>query len=263
MSNIKDLTNQRFGRLTAVKRTDKKHSSSFLWLCKCDCGNEILVSTYFLTHGIRKSCGCLLGYDLKGKKFGRLTAISPTDKRKHNCVVWECLCDCGKTCNVRSDMLLSGDTKSCGCLHLETATKQAASGIWESNIEDGTNIKLIQSQKLYRNNTSGCKGVYWHRGTGMWVARIQFKGKTYSLGYRSDKNEAIKLRKEAELKYFGEYLNKRGEGIMATDTRFQVRDTQEELEKLDKAIRKLGYKDRADWYRDCKRQVIRQAESSK
>ena len=46
---------------------------------------------------------------------------------------------------------------------------------------------------------------------------------------------------------------------MATDTRFQVRDTQEELEKLDKAIKKLGYKDRADWYRDCKRQVIRQA----
>ena len=45
---------------------------------------------------------------------------------------------------------------------------------------------------------------------------------------------------------------------MATDTRLQVRDTQEELEKLDKAIKKLGYKDRADWYRDCKRQVIRQ-----
>ena len=39
----------------------------------------------------------------------------------------------------------------------------------------------------------------------------------------------------------------------------QVVDSQEELEKLDKAIRKLGYKDRADWYRDCKRQAIRQA----
>ena len=49
---------------------------------------------------------------------------------------------------------------------------------------------------------------------------------------------------------------------MAKDIRFQVRDTQEELEKLDKAIRKLGYKDRADWYRDCKRQAIRQAEGS-
>ena len=47
---------------------------------------------------------------------------------------------------------------------------------------------------------------------------------------------------------------------MAKDTRLQVRDTQEELEKLDKAIRRLGYKDRADWYRDMKRQAIRQAE---
>ena len=43
---------------------------------------------------------------------------------------------------------------------------------------------------------------------------------------------------------------------MAKDTRFQVRDTAEELEKLDKAIRKLGYKDRADWYRDMKRKTI-------
>ncbi len=47
---------------------------------------------------------------------------------------------------------------------------------------------------------------------------------------------------------------------MATDTRLQVRDTPEELGKLDKAIRKLGYKDRAYWYRDMKRQTIRQAE---
>ena len=44
-----------------------------------------------------------------------------------------------------------------------------------------------------------------------------------------------------------------------TDTRFQVRDTQEELEKLDEAIKKLGYKGRADWYRDMKRQTIKQA----
>ena len=50
---------------------------------------------------------------------------------------------------------------------------------------------------------------------------------------------------------------------MVKNPRFQVSDTVEELEKLDKAIRKLGYKDRADWYRDCKRQAIRQAESSK
>jgi metal-responsive CopG/Arc/MetJ family transcriptional regulator len=47
---------------------------------------------------------------------------------------------------------------------------------------------------------------------------------------------------------------------MATDTRLQVRDTVEELEKLDKAIKALGYKDRADWYRDMKRKTIRESE---
>jgi metal-responsive CopG/Arc/MetJ family transcriptional regulator len=46
---------------------------------------------------------------------------------------------------------------------------------------------------------------------------------------------------------------------MAENIRFQVRDTEQELEKLDKAIKTLGYKDRADWYRDMKRQAIRQA----
>ncbi len=45
------------------------------------------------------------------------------------------------------------------------------------------------------------------------------------------------------------------------EMKFTVRETQEELEKLDKAIKELGYKDRADWYRDMKRKTIK--ESSK
>lgn len=43
---------------------------------------------------------------------------------------------------------------------------------------------------------------------------------------------------------------------MVTNPRFQVRDSEEELKKLDEAIKKLGYKDRSDWYRDVKRKTI-------
>jgi metal-responsive CopG/Arc/MetJ family transcriptional regulator len=46
---------------------------------------------------------------------------------------------------------------------------------------------------------------------------------------------------------------------MADNTRFQVRDTEEELKKLDEAIKALGYKDRADWYRDMKRKTVKEA----
>ena len=55
---FKDLTGQRFGRLTAIKRAyvDKDHESH--WLCKCDCGNEVIVGIGCLNHGTTKSCGC-------------------------------------------------------------------------------------------------------------------------------------------------------------------------------------------------------------
>jgi len=43
---------------------------------------------------------------------------------------------------------------------------------------------------------------------------------------------------------------------MTPNPRFQVRDTEEQLKQLDKAIKKLNYKDRGDWYRDMKRKTI-------
>ena len=56
--------------------------------------------------------------DLTGQKFGRLTVIGlkDTDTRK---TFWVCQCDCGSVKEVRSDILLSGRVKSCGCLKSE------------------------------------------------------------------------------------------------------------------------------------------------
>ena len=60
--------------------------------------------------------------DLRGKQFGKLTAILPTDKRSFGKIVWECLCDCGNTCFVQSTKLSTGHTKSCGCWSKEKTT---------------------------------------------------------------------------------------------------------------------------------------------
>jgi len=56
---FKDLTNQKFGRLTAIKRVSPIGQKKVKWLCKCDCGNEVEVYTTYLTTGQTKSCGCL------------------------------------------------------------------------------------------------------------------------------------------------------------------------------------------------------------
>lgn len=62
---FKDLTGQRFGRLTVIKLYDGPDNRKFKttrWLCKCDCGNETVAETGNLMNGHTQSCGCLI-YD--------------------------------------------------------------------------------------------------------------------------------------------------------------------------------------------------------
>lgn len=57
---MKDITGLRFGKLVAIKPTEKRDNiGRIMWLCKCDCGNEVVVSGYCLRNGGTKSCGCL------------------------------------------------------------------------------------------------------------------------------------------------------------------------------------------------------------
>jgi len=52
---------------------------------------------------------------IDGKRFGKTTALSPTNKRKGGKVVWLCKCDCGKLHESIGSDLTNGSTKSCGC----------------------------------------------------------------------------------------------------------------------------------------------------
>lgn len=54
-----DITGERFGRLTAIKRVGKDKRNNVLWLCKCDCGNEVVRATSELKKRNNHSCGCL------------------------------------------------------------------------------------------------------------------------------------------------------------------------------------------------------------
>lgn len=56
--NAKDITGQRFGRLTAIGPVGK-NKKGVVWLCRCDCGNTVTPLTNHLASGNTKSCGCL------------------------------------------------------------------------------------------------------------------------------------------------------------------------------------------------------------
>jgi hypothetical protein len=64
-----DLTGQRFGILTVVKRSGTKDYMS-QWLCKCDCGQFHIVRINHLRGGQIKSCGCRSSRNRRGKDHG-------------------------------------------------------------------------------------------------------------------------------------------------------------------------------------------------
>lgn len=59
MLAFKDISGQRFGRLTAVEATDRRCGTNVVWLCKCDCGNMTEAAGFHLQSGTTQSCGCL------------------------------------------------------------------------------------------------------------------------------------------------------------------------------------------------------------
>lgn len=58
MGGFIDLSGSKFERLIVLKRMGTKHQSP-LWKCKCDCGNEVLVTTRSLKSKNTQSCGCI------------------------------------------------------------------------------------------------------------------------------------------------------------------------------------------------------------
>ena len=58
MPKALDLTNQKFGRLIAIKKLPSKNGKTY-WLCNCECGNQKEVQTSHLTNGLIQSCGCI------------------------------------------------------------------------------------------------------------------------------------------------------------------------------------------------------------
>lgn len=78
MGKFEDLTGQRFGYLTVIKKAGKNKSDKILWLCKCDCGKLKIIQGASLKNGRTKSCGCLRKKGARrthGFKYTRLYCI--------------------------------------------------------------------------------------------------------------------------------------------------------------------------------------------
>jgi hypothetical protein len=73
------------------------------------------------------------------------------------------------------------------------------------NLRCATDLENAQNAQTRSDNTSGVKGVNWHRKHQKWCARISVKGNRLHLGLFQDKAQAAKTYREAEKLYFGAF----------------------------------------------------------
>ena len=204
MAKPQNLVGRKFGRLTAVKDVGKNKWGNRLWLCHCDCGNEITVAATYLIKGEARSCGCLKkerdilqAEDLTGRKFGRLTVICRA-KNKKNRVMWLCKCDCGNKIIADPNHLKSGHTTSCGCVQRESNKKRIGD-------IDGSSIGIWETKKAHPSNRLGIRGV--SERNGKFIAHMRFKGKNVLYKTFDNLEDAIKARQDAVERYAKPYVN--------------------------------------------------------
>ena len=185
--NFKDISGQKFGRLTALERVGKEYPVK--WKCKCDCGNEVIVDGSHLRSGHTQSCGCILQEYIStlnqiaiecnttflktGEKYGKLTVIEYDNERsgKGNGSFHICSCDCGNIISVKTSSLINKRTMSCGC-------NNSKGEFLIANILKELNIPFV-SQKTFPDllgNNSALKFDFYLNNNNI---AIEFQGKQH------------------------------------------------------------------------------------
>ena len=99
--------------------------------------------------------------NLSNVRFGRLVVLEEVETRKNKQIQWKCLCDCGMKTEVSGCHLVTGHTRSCGCLVVEKASVKNV-----SHRMTGTRIYTTWSNMKARcyNKNHGEYSSYGGRG---------------------------------------------------------------------------------------------------
>lgn len=135
--------------------------------------------------------------DLTDFETGKLKVLEKAGKREDGQTLWKCQCYCGNTCFHTTKELNSGNVNSCGCIQKEKAAELVVSAGKKRTFKGGSCLNSFNS-KLSSENTSGTKGVSFHKKSGKWRAQIRYSSKNYYLGIYEKIEDATAARQEAE-----------------------------------------------------------------
>ena len=222
---------EKYGRLTVVREIepyiDEKGRKFRQVLCTCSCdGKEVKVKLGNLKNGKTTSCGCykkelvidknkkanmflihvpsntVIGYTTKMERFYFDREDLPLVEQccwhidKHGYVVGD---KDGHKIKLHRFITNPSDNRVIDHINRNKADCR------KINLRECDQFENNRNKGLISTNTSGVTGVYWHKKTCKWRATIGLNNKIISLGYFSNKQEAIEARLKAELELYGTF----------------------------------------------------------
>lgn len=225
------LIGERFGRLVVVARAPdiiKSNRKVIRWECQCDCGNRSIVIHNNLIRGNTKSCGCIAKevskmmlkrynrYDLSGEYGVGYTHknepfyfdLEDYDKIKGYCWSLDCHGYVATRLNHRKERIVMSRLIMDCPKNLFVDHIKGNSSLNDNRKENLRIVNVSQNgmnRKCSKTNTTGVTGISYEKKSGKYKAQIQANHKAIYLGTFQTLEEATRVRKEAEEKYFKEY----------------------------------------------------------
>ena len=223
-----------YGRLTVigvdesskVRDGKKRYPSQWKYSCKCSCGKIVNIMKISLCTGSTKSCGCYrietttkrVHKTNRTEGDGNITKIfffntpnyaiiDTVDYNKIKDFCWRedrkgyCIARTNISCSTLLHRVLLGTSKNKVTDHKNRNPLDNR----KANLRECTHRQNACNTKIQKHNISGVTGIYYRGRDNVWVAQIGYNKRNIFLGQFKDKQSAIDARKEAEIKYFGDF----------------------------------------------------------
>jgi hypothetical protein len=231
MSKRDRLIGEQFGYLKVKSFYGYNERKLILWECECCCGNIIYVTSTDLTRGRKDNCGCKTKekqrkaklqknkYDLTGEygigycfNTGREFYFDMDDYDKIKDYCWyeyidkrnqysipraNSIDEFGNRITIKMHHIITGKYYD----HINRNTFNNR----KYNLRKASFSENSRNKSIQKNNSSGFVGVSFDNKSNKWRAYIIIDDIRKHLGFYENKEDAIKIRLEAEEKYFGEF----------------------------------------------------------